>query len=478
MIGRKLLVIIIGFCLLPLLLQSLSVLSFPYEVDDSEGVILNQGWLLLQGKPLYGELNEYPLITTIYPPVFPWLTAQLIKTVGLKLLAGRLISLLASLAIIGLLFINLKKASQNNLVPWLSLAFFCSFFAVQDWAVVCRVDMLAICFAFLALTIFALGKNSRLNNFLIILSMLLAVFTKQSMVAVPAAIFLFLVWQKNGRRCLALFLPFIALGALLWGSLVWVTHGNYFNHTVVYLVNPYYLQDALAFLVQTVAPFPFFYGLIFIYVFYRLKQKAGPVLFILYLLTSFLVGLLSGKVGANYNFWLEFCLSSSLLLGLSLDAFLKELKNIKATPLSGQSLLLFLVAVQLLFSVNYYLLSKDYAQTRMDLLEEGAFISSFIQQAPGRILSETAGPAVLNNKEFLFEPFGLSQLVEPGYWDQELILSDIKAQRFSLIALKVNRQTRWNIFRFTPEIIEAIKNNYVRLALSPGWELLKPRFSN
>src|SRR6185295_13901738 len=86
------------------------MLSYPYPLDYGEGPLLAQVHLLLSGTPvwrLYADPVAPPYTVVNYPPVYHLLTATL--TLGLNLVgaggnggaalqAGRLVSLVATLA--------------------------------------------------------------------------------------------------------------------------------------------------------------------------------------------------------------------------------------------------------------------------------------------------------------------------------------------------------------------------------------------
>ncbi|HTY13603.1 MAG TPA: hypothetical protein VMD02_05400 [Candidatus Omnitrophota bacterium] len=458
------------FCLLPFIVQSLAVLAYRYEADDSEGVVLNQGWQILHGEDIYGRIDRYPFVTAVYPPLFPLAAALMIKLAGPRLLAGRLISFFSSLLLLLILFFVIKKKTAGYLPSLLCVSLLVSLFPFQNWACLCRVDLLAILFSFSALAVYLLAGESVLADEVIAGLMLLGLFTKQTALAVPATLLLHLIFTGKGKRAARIFLPLFALFASVFSLLLLITQGRYFSHTVLYVANAYSLPDALAIFWRTICNYPLFAVLAAALTFDSARKK--DLLFPVYLAASFLVGLLSGKTGANYNFWLEFCIGFSVLASLA-AARVMDRPEVRAFSASSRSVFLLAVAAQLLFASNYWLISRDYQNNLRTLSGEGDFISSFIKTVPGPVLTETAGLSILNGKPFLLEPFGMKVLAEEGLWDESPVLRDLNAQKFDLIAIKSNKGERSS--RFTPKMLAAMKAHYVRLAVSPHWELLRPR---
>ena len=80
------------------------LLTYPYPLDYGEGPLLAQTSLLLRGVPvwrLYADPAAPPYAVVNYPPVYHLLAALMALPLGSALLAGRLVSLVATLATVG-----------------------------------------------------------------------------------------------------------------------------------------------------------------------------------------------------------------------------------------------------------------------------------------------------------------------------------------------------------------------------------------
>jgi len=137
----------------------------------------------LHGLSIYSD-PAVDQASTMYGPVVPILTSWLFQIFGVSNLPGKLLSLTASLCIIGLV---LAATARRDLRAWLiggALLFACNH-NVGFYFVEARPDMVAALFALLALFLFAEWERRR-RAWTLILSLaffVLAFFAKQSLAA-------------------------------------------------------------------------------------------------------------------------------------------------------------------------------------------------------------------------------------------------------------------------------------------------------
>ncbi len=84
----------IGYMALFLVLACIR-LRFPYELEWIEGAKIDQMRWILSGKPLYGPPDIH-FIPFAYTPLFFYLSAGLMKWMGIGFSAPRLISILST----------------------------------------------------------------------------------------------------------------------------------------------------------------------------------------------------------------------------------------------------------------------------------------------------------------------------------------------------------------------------------------------
>src|SRR3954453_13343434 len=89
-------------------LHAAHLLRYPYPLDYGEGPLLAQVDLLRAGTPiwqLYADPDRAPYAVVNYPPLYHLATLLVALPLGDALLAGRLISLAATLAAVGALWL-------------------------------------------------------------------------------------------------------------------------------------------------------------------------------------------------------------------------------------------------------------------------------------------------------------------------------------------------------------------------------------
>jgi hypothetical protein len=315
------------------------LLSYSYPLDYGEGPLLAQVDLLRAGTPvwrLYGDPGAPPYAVVNYPPVYHVLAALVATIVGDTLLAGRLVSLAATLAAVAALWwltdhrpptADHRPSADNTrytLVRSLIVLAFLGLPIVREWAVVMRVDMLGLALGLWGLALVQRGVGRR-SAIWAALALALSLFVKPSLIAAPAAALLWLLF-RDWRRALLLSLTLAAAGGLGFAALQIASGGRFAVHVLTANNNAWqsdlahgFWHDQLAILWPLLAPA----ALLALAVI-----RAGPrpttdhrhqpppvgprdsrfsvLLPLLYTLCGAIVAFGVGKVGAYANYFLEF----------------------------------------------------------------------------------------------------------------------------------------------------------------------------
>ena len=81
------------------LIQSILAITFPYPLDYGEGPLLGQAIQLAEGQNIYRtNISSPPYVIANYPPVYVLALVPYIKLFGPALQAGRVLSLISTLA--------------------------------------------------------------------------------------------------------------------------------------------------------------------------------------------------------------------------------------------------------------------------------------------------------------------------------------------------------------------------------------------
>lgn len=218
-------------------------LDYAYELDYGEGIVWQQMRNMLAGEG-YGSLGTYPAIVYHYPPVYHLATAGLAGATGIdELLAGRLVSLLSTLAsmlFVGVLAWSAIPKDESRIGRWLAAgmaaACLATIPAIVGWAVLMRVDMLgcALTLGGLMLSVRAIARPRVVP--LAALVFVLSIYTKQTNIAGPIAAVAAL-WFVRPRSAWVLLGWCVGLGMAALAALVIGTDGGFLRHILAYNVN-------------------------------------------------------------------------------------------------------------------------------------------------------------------------------------------------------------------------------------------------
>ena len=218
------------------------VIAYPFGIDYGEGIIWQQA-LLIPGPRMYGAITDAPFIVFHYPPVYH-LAVRALASLGLDpLAAGRGLSVACTLAVAGLSAWLVKRCLDER-VGRRALAAGCiiagllplSLEPVSYWSVLMRVDMLALFLSFLGVALVVVSARRPGWLAVALPVFVLAVYTKQTSIAAPAAA-LAVSLVVNRRATIIAASGGAALGAVAFGWLEWLTGGGFGRHIISYNIN-------------------------------------------------------------------------------------------------------------------------------------------------------------------------------------------------------------------------------------------------
>lgn len=445
------------------LIQSLIIITYPYQVSYPEGLILNQVKLLLEGRQIYKDINDYPLIVTNYPPVYLLFCAGLVKFFGVSFAWGRLITFLAALFVVFLIYKILLPKTKKEIAIVSALLFISSSYIYKDTPFM-RVDMLGLLFSLLGFYIF-LHLEQRNTTLCSIPFFLLSLYTKQTFIAAPITISIWLFFTQR-KRSISFIFSMIISYLLIFILINHLTHGEFFRHNILYNLNIFELKQALKYYVRFLQNHAILFLFSIVFIFDTLRNKEFSI-WSVYFIISAITGISVGKIGANTNYFFELIALSCILTGLSIG----RLKNC----IDEKKYFLFInsaLVIQLILFLHMPFYSEP-AITRSDR-QNAAELSRVVLNTDGSVISEDGGIIVLNKKQVLFQPFEFTQLANQKLWNQDKFVNDIKNKRFSLLVFSFNIDCFFDKERLTPEMVDAIKENYHIERIIGDYFLYKP----
>jgi hypothetical protein len=443
-------------------------LRSPFSKDYGEGQVMALVQRLVLDGTCFSDLQRYPMVHSIYPPVYLLLNAAAFVLFGPSLFWPRLISLAAALGVVALLFALLRRRTGNT---WIATSFallFCAPWFVQTWAAMARVDMLALCLSLAGLYAFErLRDRESALRYLPYLLLGLAFYTKQTALLAPAAALGYLLIEPSERRrfpraLLAFALPVAAVMLALAAA----TRGQAWLHLVPYAAAAEYdlqhmARSYRAFLVHA-SPLLLVVLAGLLLRPQRLRRGANLV-FVLY--GVFGLASLAGiaKAGAAQNYFIEPYVTLLLLAAVSLGVLVE-----------GSAALGRLWPIYVLFAAAA-LAFVDRGANRLpqairspERARDFIALDGAVKATTGPILSENMSVLVTNRKRVWVEPFGLVLLAQRGLWDPARLVGDCRRQMFALVVT----ETR---LREIPGFSECLAEHYQAWQDLGPYQLFRPR---
>ena len=171
-------------------------IGYRYELSFFEGSTVEVTARVVQGQPLYGppttDFTPWP-----YPPMYFWLTGLLARVTGLSLLPLRLVSFAASLLVLLLIAMIVRRASGSVVSGVVAAGLYAASYRVSGaWADTARVDSLLLAFLLGAILTGLRGSTVRRGTAVGGL-LFLAFLTKQNALFVAAPVLVELLMYRR-----------------------------------------------------------------------------------------------------------------------------------------------------------------------------------------------------------------------------------------------------------------------------------------
>jgi hypothetical protein len=200
-------------------------LGYPYELEWMEGGSLELVKRVSEGMGLYAAPSVH-FVPWPYTPLYYWVTGGVAKVIGVSFLPLRLVSLSASIAVLGLIAVIVTKETRDRAAGVVAAGVYAGTYAASgSWMDIGRVDSL-----FLALTLWgvlrARSSESIAAGAVTGAAFFLAFFTKQDALVVAGPV---LVWMVVTRRRAGIAAVGVLIAAVVVSTLVLdaATHGWY-----------------------------------------------------------------------------------------------------------------------------------------------------------------------------------------------------------------------------------------------------------
>ncbi len=482
------------------LVYTAELFRWPFDYDQGEGFELYDAILYSQGEWPYRDNAVYPFYASNYPPLFHLLILPLLPIFGPRVVAGRIVSFIATLITAGTIFVVVRRrmiasggsSRGGRFIPLISgLAFLASNYVYQIGPL-CRMHMTMVMFETLAIAFLAEfdhPRHGRRNLVLGLLMLLCAGYTKQMAVFTVMAA-LFYIFLRDIKKAISAGLA-LALGV---GILFWLlnvaTDGQWWINIIQANVNEFDYRQTLFLFGQWFRLHAVLILLAAAYLAYELfwDRLSAYSLWFLFALGA---GALSGKWGAGFGYFTTAIAAACLTSGLALSRVWVRVRALGAGRArdalrSTAALvipLLYLIQAPLMLhlptsgpvfgplarvlGVEHELIeghcvtfqyhdAMGYTQLGHLLTDEdyaaGEEILNYVRTADGPVFSEEAMFSLLAGEPVVTNPTQLYNLYNNDLLDTTEIVERINRQEFGLVIFRA---------QFYPQpVLDAIGQNY------------------
>ena len=453
----------------------MAMLRWPFELDYGEGIVWEQADLIAAGHG-FGDISDYPFVVFHYPPVYHLLVEAAARlSGGDPLFVGRLISILSlGLALMGVGWLASRvdhphERSRAVVCAGTAALFATVFPPVLLWTGLMRVDLTALAFTVAGLVAgIAAFQRPRLVH-IAYMFFVLAVFTKQTAIAAPAALTLVLL-VHNPKAALAGVISGLVVGLFVLSMLVLNTDGNVIRHLFLYNVNRFDFLRLLGMLLAGLGPcLPLIAVVVALTMSHsqvknlrislcnlhdlRVQMNCSYVtrifsIVLLWLTLSSILSLTVAKSGSNLNYFLEPVAAVLVLLGIGL----RQPHKASDRRLIGVALLATLIIAPWPFyrpAIAQMPSESQQWQFADELSHADAPVLS-----DDMVILKRAGHAVF------LEPAIFAELTSTGLWNEKPLLKMLYERGFALIATMGGESGHLYKARYSPAARRAIAANY------------------
>jgi hypothetical protein len=404
------------------------VVTFPYDLNYGEGYVLNDAVRLSRAEPLYVDLQQFPMVRSPYPPLFPLIWSWLVPLTGAQLWVGRALSVAGLIGVCGLLAWHANRARAGRWAMVVAPGLVCASPFVYQWAGFARVDLLALMLAVGGVLVAHWVPGWR--GVMIAAALCgLALWTKQTTVtaALGVAIAVGLRDWRQGLGFSALVAgPTLACVAFLNQQ----TGGEFARHVVFgNAINPISLPRAIVYVgTLVVLHLPMF--CVALWWLFRAGHRARSPIAV-YVPVAMLAAFSVGNEGSSVNYLIEGVVACALVLPLAWQLVPKPVAMLALAQL------VLLVHWPNTFGTDY--LFSGRTPTAADRVIASQ-VDELVRTQPGEVIAEPAGFAARNGLPVYLQPIDLRAEQVLGRWRSGPLVDALADGRFRLIV------TAWDLF--------------------------------
>ena len=462
-------------------------ITYPFQLDDAEGVILSEAQLITHGiSPYAYQPSPAPYFYAgPYPPVYTLINSAAIAALGPTFKIGRGVQLLATFGVSGWLAWAVSRSrGVTTRSGWLAGAWVALLWGtahlVVAWSTLVRPDMTALAWNLLGVAVLRrwwdAPRGDRVHDVwprgrvLLTLALgsaciALGWWTKQTFVAAPGAFLVTtaLAWPRIAMTVATLYgamiaVPFVVLTVL--------TNGGFAQKVVGYqgswewsafwrLAEPFLLRYGIWLLLA---------ALIAVVSCIRQRRVTFASLWLLF---ASVAALGAGTSGGNHNHFVELLAAVALIVGQEIAHGLRVPAVSTAYKWFGvvQAVAIVLALTGIACGERegqHSWLADVYRVPTMNEREGMAAVVSYLANAREPVYSDNVGILVIARQPVrVTDPFTMAAEVRLGRWDDTDLVADVATGKYAVIAIREDHlDAEHPPSDMTPALVRAIQARY------------------
>lgn len=480
------------------LAAAVKAIRYPFELDYGEGIVWQQAEQIGNGTA-YGSITGFPAIVFHYPPLYHALALGVSRACGLDMLAaGRIVSFAATL--LTAVFAGLIAAHTVGERVGRRAALLCGSTAalvvlclspVTAWGALMRVDMVAMALGLAGVWcgMQALARPRFVHA--AALCFVAAVYTKQTAIAAPAAVFLTLLLVRP-RTAAAGLATCLAVGLAVLVPLAWMTDGGFVRHVFLYNINRFdfaRLGALLVILAQNGA----FVAAALVGVAKATatdRQRLLPsdprkgfahrqgdvclLLLLIYLAFAAAMSLTIAKIGSNVNYAIEAMCVIAILVGVACRDAAEAL--VARSGMEGANGLLLRVALPAVLAVQALTVPRPpNLEVQEPRLTQVRGLVQMIHDARRPVISDDMVLVKRAGRQVVWEPAIFAELASKGLWDERPFIARVRRGEFAFFVTRGDRGLPIFDRRYTSAVSDAMDAAYPVRRQVVGYVLHLPK---
>jgi hypothetical protein len=408
-------------------------LAFPFDLNYGEGYVLNDAVRLAHGQAVYGDLQQFPMVRSPYPPLFPLVWSLIVRLTGAVFWAGRALEVASLVATCALVAWNAWRARCGVWPAVAAVGLVVGSPFVYQWAGYARVDLMALMFAVGGVVTAQWVRGWR-GVILSALLCALALWTKQTAVTASFAVavaFALRNWRQAVGFLALVTVPSLGVGAALNAA----SNGEFVHHVLLgNASNPMLPLRAAIY----VATFAFLHLVALMAGGWWLRRALGrrPSPVAVYLVVSLLAAFSAGNGGSSVNYLIEPVVALALVVPFAWRS-LPAGPEI-AGPLFAVIQLAMLVHVPNGFGTSYLAESAIGRTPTAADVAIGQQLDALTRSTSGELIAEPAGFAVRNGRQVYVQPIDLRAEQLHGRWQARPLVDALASGRFTRVITAFN----------------------------------------